>query len=195
LGVFLLTNGYGALFCLLATFDRTLKKLNNWNFHSHGNGSILSLSSKTETRRMKMDYPTTVLEKAKHLEQLLQRVAAGEPLDEVNEALGLNLDEKELVRAQAKYEAGGCRWEALIDGRYGHAQKVHSGIREWLYTRKERDEEIRAPQLAREIKEKFGVEVDPGHVNYLLRKRGLTAPPGHPGKKEAGGEERREATA
>ena len=68
-----------------------------------------------------MDYPTAVLEKAKRLEQLLQRVAAGEPLDEVNEALGLNLDEKQLVRAQAKYEAGGCRWEALIDGRYGHA--------------------------------------------------------------------------
>jgi transposase len=144
---------------------------------------------------MRMDYPTAVLEKAKRLEQLLQRVAAGEPLDEVNEALGLNLDEKQLVRAQAKYEAGGCRWEALIDGRYGHAQKVHSGIREWLYTRKERDEEVRAPQLAKEIKEKFGVEVEPGHVNYLLRKRGLTAPPGHPYKKEPGGEERRDATA
>jgi hypothetical protein len=90
---------------------------------------------------MRMDYPTAVLEKAERLEQLLQRVAAGEPLDEVNEALGLNLDERQLVRAQAKYEAGGWRWEALIDGRYGHAQKVHSGIREWLYTRKERDEE------------------------------------------------------
>jgi transposase len=143
---------------------------------------------------MKMDYPPSVLEKAKRLEQLLQRVAAGELLDEVNEALGLKLGEKELVRAQAKYEAGGCEWEALIDGRYGHAQKVHSGIREWLYTRKERDEEVRAPQLAREIKEKFGVEVDPGHVNYLLRKRGLTAPPGHPGTKGTGGEEGREAT-
>ncbi|MGB3905369.1 MAG: hypothetical protein WBB22_10625 [Anaerolineae bacterium] len=142
-----------------------------------------------------MDYPTAVLEKAKRLEQLLQRVAAGEPLDEVNEASGLKLGEKQLVRAQAKYEAGGCRWEALIDGRYGHAQKVHSGIREWLYTRKEGDEEVRAPQLAREIQEKFGVEVDPGHVNYLLRKRGLTAPPGHPYKKEPDGEEGRDAPA
>jgi transposase len=142
-----------------------------------------------------MDYPTAVLEKAKRLEQLLQRVAAGEPLDEVNEALDLNLGEKEMVRAQAKYEAGGCGWEALIDGRYGHAQKVHSGIREWLYTRKERDEEVRAPQLAREIQEKFEVEVDPGHVNYLLRKRGLTAPPGHPYKQEPAGDEGREAAA
>jgi len=139
-----------------------------------------------------MDYPKAVGEKAKRLEQLLQRVAAGEPLAEMNEGLGFNLDEKQLAKAQAKYEAGGGQWEGLLDGRYGHAQKIHSGIREWLYTRKERDKAVRAPQLAREIKEKFEVEVEPGHLNYLLRKRGLTAPPGHPAKKEAVGEAGRE---
>lgn len=139
-----------------------------------------------------MDYPQAVIEKAQGLEQLLQRVAAGEPLAAVNEALGFNLDEPQWARAQAKYEAGGWRWEALVDGRYGHAQKVHSGIREWLYRRKEGDEAVRAPQLAREIQAKFGVTVDPGHVNYLLRKRGLTAPPGHPPKQEAARAEARE---
>ena len=36
-----------------------------------------------------------VLEKAKRLEQLLQRVAAGEPLDEVNEAFRL-LEDREV---------------------------------------------------------------------------------------------------
>jgi transposase len=136
-----------------------------------------------------MDYPNAVAEKAKRLEQLLQRIVAGEPLAEMNEELGFNLDEKQLAKAQAKYEAGGGQWEALVDGRYGHAQKIHSGIREWLYSRKEKDKRVRAPQLAREIKEKFGVEVDPGHLNYLLRKRRLTAPPGHPPKPEAGDEE------
>jgi transposase len=135
-----------------------------------------------------MDYPDAVLEKAKRLEQLLQRVAAGEPLDEANKALGFKLDKGQLAKVQAKYEAGGWSWESLIDGRFGHAQKVHSGIREWLYTRKERDEDVRAPQLANEIKEQFGVEVDPGHVNYVLRKRGLTAPPGRPYKKPVGEE-------
>jgi transposase len=83
----------------------------------------------------------------------------------------------------------------LVDGRYGHAQKIHSGIREWLYSRKEKDQAVRAPQLAREIKEKFKVEVDPGHLNYLLRKRGLTAPPGHPGKPEVVDEEGKDAPA
>lgn len=131
-----------------------------------------------------MEYPKAVAEKAKRLEQLLQRVAGGEPLAEINEELDFNLDEKQLAKTQARYEAGGGQWEVLVDGRYGHAQKIHSGIREWLYSRKEKDKAVRAPQLAREIKEKFKVEVDPGHLNYLLRKRGLTAPPGHPGKPE-----------
>jgi transposase len=137
-----------------------------------------------------MEYPVAVLEKAKRLEQLLQGVAAGESLDKMNEMLGFGLDAEELACAQAKYEAGGCTWEALIDGRYGHAQKAHSALREWLYARKEDDEEVRAPQLTVEIKEKFGVELHPGHINYLLRKRGLSAPPGRPYKREPPSEER-----
>ena len=142
-----------------------------------------------------MEYPKAVLEKAKRLEQLLNRVTAGEPVAEVNEAQGFDLDQAQLTRAQAKYEAGGGRWEALVDGRFGHAQKIHSGIREWLYNRKVGDEEVRAPQLAREIKEQFGVEIDPGHINYLLRKRGLTAPAGRPYKAPPAGEEATEVVA
>lgn len=136
-----------------------------------------------------MDYPKAVLEKAQRLEQLLLRVAAGEPLDELNEELGFDLDEEELARQQTKYEKGGRRWEAVINGRHGHAHKVHSGIREYLYRCKEEDDSLRSPQLAREVKEKFGVEVSDGHVNYLLRKRELTAPPGRPFKKPELGEE------
>ena len=127
-----------------------------------------------------MDYPPAVLEKAQRLEQLLLRVAAGESLDAANAAFGFNLDERQLARWQAKYEAGGRRWEALIDGRHGHPRQAHSALREWLYARKEQDEEVRAPQLVDEIAEKFGVELSAGHINYLLRKRGLTAPPGRP---------------
>lgn len=131
-----------------------------------------------------MEYPKAVLEKAKRLEELVVRVRRGEPLQEGNEELGLQVEQKQLAELEAKYEAGGRKWEVLLDGRYGHAQKVHSGIREWLYKRKEGDEEVRAPQLAREIKAKFKVEVDPGHLNYLLRKRGLSGPVGRPYKQK-----------
>jgi transposase len=136
-----------------------------------------------------MEYPAAVLEKAQRLEQLLQRVATGEPLDEANEALGFSLDQRQLVRWQAKYDAGERRWEALIDGRYGHPRTANSAVLEWLYARKKDDEELRAPQLALEIQEQFGVELSAGHINYLLRKRGLTAPPGRPYKKQPPGEE------
>ena len=37
-----------------------------------------------------MDYPDAVLDKAKRLEQLLLRVAAGEPLAELNAELGFD---------------------------------------------------------------------------------------------------------
>jgi transposase len=73
----------------------------------------------------------------------------------------------------------------LIDGRHGHSRKAHSVLREWLYTRKREDESLRAPQLVEEIEAEFGVTLTDGHVNYLLRKRGLSAPPGRPYKGEA----------
>ena len=132
-----------------------------------------------------MTHPPAVLEKAQRLEQLLQRVAAGESLESANEALGFDLDRRALARAQAKYESGGHTWQALIDGRHGSAQKAHSELREWLYARKQKDPSLRAPQLVKEIEAKFGVTLTDGHVNYLLRKRGLTAPPGRPYKKKA----------
>jgi transposase len=129
-----------------------------------------------------MDYPPAVLEKAQRLEQLLLQVEAGESLDVAHAAFSSNLDERQLAHWQAKYAAGGRRWEALIDGRHGHPRQAHSALREWLYARKEQDDQLCAPQLATEIQEKFSVELSAGHINYLLRKRGMTAPPGRPPK-------------
>jgi transposase len=130
-----------------------------------------------------VDYPVAVIEKAKRMEQLLQRVDAGESLADVCADLGVSVNEKRLAALQARYEAGDRTWQALLDGRFGHERKAHSALRAWLYERKEQDETLRAPQLAGEIEEKFGVRLSEGHINYLLRKRGLTAPPGRPYKK------------
>ena len=135
-----------------------------------------------------MDYPEAVIEKAKRHEKLLQRVADGEPREQVCADLGIKVDEDRFAILQAKYEAGGSTWQALLDGRHGHAQKMHSGIREWLHERKKQDEDVRAPTLVREIEEKFGVKVSDGHINYLLRKVGLTRPRGHPRRRRTGEE-------
>jgi len=136
-----------------------------------------------------MNYPKAVLEKAQRLEQLLLRAANGEPLDKLNKELGFDLDEEELTRQQLKYEKGGRTWKAVIDGRHGHSHTVHSGVREYLYARKEEEDSLRAPALAKEVEEKFGIEVSAGHINYLLRKRRLTAPVGRPPKEPEPDEE------
>jgi len=127
-----------------------------------------------------MDHPAAVIEKAQQLEQLLQRVAQGEPLEQVCAELELEVDARRLAHLQAKYEAGGHTWEALIDGRYGHPIKAPSALREWLYARKREDGALTAPQLVEAVKEQFGVTLSAGHINYLLRKRELSRSPGRP---------------
>jgi len=131
-----------------------------------------------------MIHPPAVCEKAQRLERLLQRVEAGEALDQVCADLELTVRATDLPRLRARYEAGGRRWEALVNGRYGHPQKAHSALREWLYERKRQDETLTARELAEAVSERFQVELSVGHVNYLLRKVELTRPPGRPLRQE-----------
>ena len=130
-----------------------------------------------------MDYPTAVIEKARRMEKLLQRVAEGESLAQACADLEVSVDENHLAALQAKYEKGGRTWQALLDGRFGHKQKAHSALLEWLYKCKEQDETLRAPDLVDKIEKKFGVRFSDGHINELLRARALSAPPGRPRKR------------
>lgn len=127
-----------------------------------------------------MTYPPAVIEKAQNVERLLLRLETGEPFEQVRADLGLNIEAESIPKLQAKYEVEGRSWEALIDGRHGHPRKAHSAMREWMYERKREDESLTARELAEEIGEQFQVRLSIGHVNYLLRKVGLTGPRGHP---------------
>jgi len=127
-----------------------------------------------------MIHPPAVCERAQRLERLLLRLETGEPFDPVRADLGLSIRAEDVPKLQAKYEAGGRTWEALIDGRYGHPQTAHSALREWMYERKREDESLTARELAEEIAEQFQVELSIGHINYLLRKVELTRPRGRP---------------
>ena len=129
-----------------------------------------------------MNHPEAVVEKARRLEQILLRVKQGEPLEEVCQELDVGVDAKRWARLQQKYEESGGRLEALIDGRYGHGVKVNSALCEWLYERKRQDASLSAPQLVEAVRQEFRVSLSDGHVNYLLRKVGLTQAPGRPFK-------------
>jgi len=119
------------------------------------------------------------------------RVKQGEPLEQLCQELDVRVDEKRLARLQQKYDEAGGSLEALIDGRYGHGVKVNSAMREWLYERKRQDISLTAPQLVEAFRQEFGVSLSDAHVNYLLRKVGLTRAPGRPFKvsERAGDEE------
>lgn len=127
-----------------------------------------------------MNHPEAVVEKARRFEQVLLRVKQGEPLEQLCQELDVRIDEKRLARLQQKYDEAGGSLEALIDGRYGHGVKVNSAMREWLYERKRQDASLTAPQLVEAFRQEFGVSLSDGHVNYLLRKVGLTRAPGRP---------------
>ena len=129
-----------------------------------------------------MDYPQAVIEKAQRLAQLLERVEQGEALAEVKVEIGVEVRPERLVELQTKYEAGGRSWEALIDGRHGHVQKVTADMKEWLYERKRQDKTLTGPELVKAIRDKFGVELSLGHINYLLRQVELSRQTGRPPK-------------
>jgi transposase len=131
---------------------------------------------------MGQPHPQVVLEKAQRLEQLLQRVEQGEPLAEVCAELGLEVTPERLSVVQAKYEAGGHSWEALVDGRYGHEQTITSEMKEWLYERKRQDETLTGPELVKELEERFKIKISVGHINHMLRQAGLSRQTGRPPK-------------
>lgn len=116
-----------------------------------------------------MSHPPAVREKAQSLEQLLQRLEAGERLISVRAELELDVKAADVPHLRAKYEASGQTWESLLDGRYGHPQTAHSALREWMYQRKREDPTLTAGQLAEAVAAQFGVRLSAGHVNRLRR--------------------------
>jgi transposase len=132
---------------------------------------------------MSMYYPPAVSIKSRRLEQLLLRLEAGEPLDQVRAELELELKPERVSHLKTKYEAGGRRWEALLDGRFGHYQHVNSAVRAYLFERKQQDDRLTAGQLASEVEQKFRLSISVGHINHVLREVALTRTPGRPRKR------------
>ena len=127
-----------------------------------------------------MHYPLAIIEKAKRTEELVKRVSAGEALVAVCDELNISVSSSRFAKLLKRYEAGGQSYESLIDGRQGHAQKSHAGIREYLYARKRDHPEVKASQLVSAIETKFDVKFSKSHINYLLRRAGLNSPQGRP---------------
>lgn len=133
---------------------------------------------------MDQSHPQVVIEKAQRLEQLLHQIEQGQPLAAVCAELGLTVSPKRLSTLQARYEAGGRSWTALVDGRYGHEQTLTREMKEWLYERKRQDETLTGSDLVEALAERFQVQIRVGHMNHLLRQVGMSRPVGRPPKPE-----------
>lgn len=127
-----------------------------------------------------MKHPPTVVAKAKKLEQLLLKLEAGLSLTEACSQLSIEVNEKRAKQLLNKYNSNGRSWEVLVDGRYGHKQKITNAIRKRLYELKQINPTLRAKGLAQILVKEFGIEVSVGHINYLLRKKGVSYGVGRP---------------
>ena len=132
---------------------------------------------------MNQAHPPVVIEKAQRIEELLERVEQGEELASVRAELELEVSAEQQEKWQAKYEGGDRKWEALLDGRYGHQQKLSGEMKEWLYEQKREDERLTGAELAEKLAERFGVKVSVGHLNHVLRQVGLSRQTGRPPKR------------
>lgn len=113
----------------------------------------------------------------------MELMDAGLPWQEANEQSGLNYSRRGIQQLYQKWCDHGD--EALIDHRHGHPYKATTEVRDWLGERCDEDSEVRAPQLAAELKAQFEVELDPNYVTVLRHQLGLPVPrPGHPGQPE-----------
>ena len=101
-------------------------------------------------------------------EQLILRVERGESLEAVSQDLGLAYHPEHVSRLRRRYIAGGRHWVALVDGREGRATKITAEIVKWIITELQRDPELTATSVHRQIREVFQVEVSGSHVRQLV---------------------------
>jgi len=115
-------------------------------------------------------------------EQLILRLERGESLEAVSQDLGLAYHPKHVSRLRRRYNDGGRHWVALVDGREGRATKITAEIVQWIITQLQRDPDLTATSVRRQIREVFQVEVSGSHVRQLILNLGHAGRRGRPGR-------------
>ena len=93
----------------------------------------------------------------------------GHPIQRAARAFGLS--RPTFYKAQADYERGGLG--GLLPARRGprRAHKLSEPVMAFVVSELAAEESLRAPELARRIKERFGVEVHPRSIDRALARR------------------------
>ena len=119
---------------------------------------------------------------ARRKEQWILRTAQGEDLDKVRQGLKLHLKASSLPRLRQRYQAGGRKWQALLERRHGWATKGTAAVKAFLQKVKAQHPQATGAELCVQVWERFEIDLSLSRLNELLHAEGLSNPPGRPRK-------------
>jgi transposase len=117
---------------------------------------------------------------ARRKEQWILRTERGENPDRVSRELKLNLKIDALYRLKHRYQAGGRKWQALLERRHGIAPKGTAEVKAFLKKAKEQDPQVTGAELCVQVWERFEIDLSLSRLNELLHADGLSNAPGRP---------------
>lgn len=115
-------------------------------------------------------------------EQWLLRTEQGADPNQVRRELKLNLKPSSLPWLRQRYQAGGRKWQALLERRHGIATKGTAAVRAFLKKAKARNPQATGAELCIQVWERFEIDISLSRLNELLHADGLSNTPGHPRK-------------
>jgi transposase len=119
---------------------------------------------------------------ARRKEQWILRTERGENSERVRRELKVPLKTSSFGWLRQRYQAGGRKWQALLEGRHGVATKGTAKVKAFLAKAKARDPQLTGAELCLQVWERFEIEISLGRLNALVREAGLSNPPGRPAK-------------
>src|SRR5712692_6263072 len=119
---------------------------------------------------------------ARRKEQWILRTERGENAERVRRELKVPLQTSSLEWLRQRYQAGGRKWQALLERRHGVATKGTAKVKAFLAQAKAQHPQLTGAELCRQIWERFEIEISLGRLNALVREAGLSNPPGRPAK-------------
>jgi hypothetical protein len=115
-------------------------------------------------------------------EQWILRTEQGEDPDRVRRELKLKLKTSSLPWLRHRYQAGGRKWQALLERRHGIATKGTVEVKAFLKKAKEKSPQATGAELRTQVWERFEIDLSLSRLNELLHVEGLSNAPGRPPK-------------
>ena len=119
---------------------------------------------------------------ARRKEQWILRTEKGEDPERVRRELKVRLKTVSLSWLKQRYQAGGRRWQALLERRHGVATKGTAKVKAFLAKAKARNPQVTGAELCVQVWERFEIDISLGHMTVLVREAGLSNRPGRPMK-------------